>query len=100
MDQLSAHLPDITKLCSDYGVRHLYAFGSVLGADFKDDSDIDLIVDFFPMISTGYADNYYGLKFSLENVFKRKVDLLEEHAIKNPYFLQVVNSQKQLLYGN
>ena len=46
-----------------------------------------------------YADNYFDLKFSLEEILKREIDLLEEKSIKNPYFLEVVNHQKQLIYG-
>ena len=100
MNQLSAYTTHIHKLCSTYGVRHLYAFGSVLTDKFNSESDIDLMVDFLPINSAEYADNYYELKFSLENILNRKIDLLEEKAIKNPFFLQVVNSQKQMLYGN
>lgn len=100
MDQLSNHINDITKLCSTYGVKHLYAFGSVLTDKFNSQSDIDFIVDFFPINLADYADNYYDLKFSLEDILNRKIDLLEEKAIKNPYFLQVINSKKQVLYGN
>jgi predicted nucleotidyltransferase len=46
-----------------------------------------------------YADNYFDFKFSLEDIFNRPVDLLEEQAIKNPYFKQVVNQSKELVYG-
>jgi predicted nucleotidyltransferase len=46
-----------------------------------------------------YADNYFDLKFSLQDVLKRPIDLLEEKAIKNPYFKESVNSQKLLVYG-
>jgi predicted nucleotidyltransferase len=46
-----------------------------------------------------YADNYFDFKFSLQEIFKRPVDLLEEKAIKNPYFRQNVNNQqRQLVY--
>jgi predicted nucleotidyltransferase len=47
-----------------------------------------------------YADNYYDLKFSLEDIFKKPVDLLEEKAIKNPYFLEAVNKNRRLIYGH
>jgi predicted nucleotidyltransferase len=100
MDQLSAYINDINRLCSVHGVRYLYAFGSILTDKYGDQSDIDLIVDLFPISTADYADNYYGLKFSLEKVFNRKVDLLEEKAIKNPYFLESVNNKKRVLYGN
>jgi predicted nucleotidyltransferase len=33
------------------------------------------------------------------SIFNRPVDLLEAQAIKNPYFKQVVNQTKQLVYG-
>jgi predicted nucleotidyltransferase len=46
-----------------------------------------------------YGDNYYNLKFSLENILKRRIDLLEEKAIKNPYFRKIVDENKVLVYG-
>ena len=98
MDELKKYLYDIEHLCSQYKVNKLYAFGSVLTDRFNKNSDIDFIVDFQPLDILQYADNYYNLKFSLENILHRPVDLLEEKAIKNPYFLQVVNSKKKLVY--
>ena len=80
-------------------VKSLYAFGSVLTDGFAKQSDIDLIVDFSNIGVEDYADNYYDFKFSLQELFKRPVDLLEEKAIKNPYFRQFVNRKRQLVYG-
>jgi predicted nucleotidyltransferase len=80
-------------------VKALYAFGSVLTDRFKEDSDIDLIVTFNDIPVEDYADNYFDFKFSLQDIFNRQVDLLEEQAIKNPYFKKNVNSTKQLIYG-
>jgi predicted nucleotidyltransferase len=77
----------------------LYAFGSVLNSNFNINSDIDLIVDFMDVDVNDYADNYFDLKFSLQDIFKRPVDLLEEQAIKNPYFRQAVDQTKELVYG-
>ena len=47
-------------------------------------SDIDFLVEFLPVNSKEYADNYYDLKFSLERMLNRKIYLLEETTIKNP----------------
>lgn len=94
------HIEDITRLCSEHKVKELYAFGSVLTDKYNNESDIDLIVDFEAMDVLNYADNYYDLKSSLQDVLKRPVDLLEERAIKNPYFKQVIHQQKQLIYGH
>ncbi|MBY0481278.1 MAG: nucleotidyltransferase domain-containing protein [Chitinophagaceae bacterium] len=100
MNQLSIHINDINKLCYNHSVKNLYVFGSVLTENFNSDSDIDFLVEFFPVNSKEYADNYYDLKFSLEHVLNRKIDLLEEIAIKNPYFLQSIQNKKQIVYGN
>jgi len=66
---------------------------------FNNESDIDLIVDFSNIDVEDYADNYFDFKFSLQDILNRTVDLLEEKAIKNPYFKQTVTKQKQLIYG-
>ena len=100
MTEIEEHMSDINKLCSTYKVKQLYAFGSILTDKFNKDSDIDLIVVFEPIDIAQYADNYYDFKFSLEDVFQKPVDLLEDKAIKNPYFRQVVNKQRQLIYGH
>lgn len=81
-------------------VKQLYAFGSVLTDRFNEESDIDLIVDFEPIELSQYADNYYELKFSLEDVLQKPVDLLEKKAIRNPYFKQILASQRHLIYGH
>jgi len=100
MTVIDKHTRDIQRLCSQHRVKRLYAFGSVLTNQFNNTSDIDLIVDFEPQDIDHYADNYFNLKFALEDTFKRKIDLLEEKAIINPYFKQAIESQRQLIYGN
>jgi predicted nucleotidyltransferase len=99
MNTLSAYKNEINALCANHKVRSLYAFGSVLTPNFNTNSDIDLIVDFKEIDVKDYADNYFDFKFSLQDIFNRPVDLLEEQAIKNPYFKQVVNQTKELVYG-
>jgi uncharacterized protein len=99
MDQINKYRAEISKLRKTHKVKSLYAFGSVLTDWFNADSDVDLIVDFTPMQVEDYADNYFDFKFSLQEIFERPVDLLEEKAIKNPYFLENVNQHRQLVYG-
>ena len=99
MNLIENHSKDITELCKTYKVKSLYAFGSVLTDKFNNESDVDLIVDFQQLDVLDYGDNYYQLKFSLENIFKRNIDLLEQKAIKNPYFIKTLNQNKKLIYG-
>ncbi len=89
----------IVSLCKQYRVKRLFVFGSVLTQRFNKNSDIDIIVDFEDIDLYKYADNYFDLKAALELLFKRKVDLLEDKAIKNPFLRQSIDTTKQLIYG-
>jgi uncharacterized protein len=100
MNLIESHITEIEKLCADHNVKQLYAFGSILTNQFDDESDIDFVVGFNPMDVLMYADNYFGLKFSLQKIFNRPIDLLEEKAIKNPYFRNSLNHQRKLIYGH
>lgn len=88
----------IEKLCVHLKVKRLYAFGSVLTDQFNSESDIDFIVDFEAMEIENYADNYFDLKFSLQDILKRPVDLLEEKTLKNPYFIQSISQNRTIVY--
>lgn len=99
MNLIERHKKAILNLCKTHKVKSLYAFGSVLTNEFSNDSDVDLVVDFEQLDVLDYGDNYYDLKFSLEKILKRSVDLLEEKAIKNPFFRKSLNQNKQLIYG-
>ena len=96
---LEIYKDSIGDLCERHHVNSLYAFGSVLTDRFNDKSDVDMIVSFKKMPLEDYTDNYYDLKFTLQEILQRPIDLLEEQAIKNPYFIQNVNQNKHLIYG-
>ncbi|MDR1881149.1 MAG: nucleotidyltransferase domain-containing protein [Tannerellaceae bacterium] len=99
MEVLYPYITEIERLCRQYHVKSLYAFGSVLTERFNADSDVDLVVDFEDIPVEVYADNYFDFKFSLEDMLKRRIDLLEEKAIRNPYFRKSITPTKQLIYG-
>ncbi len=99
MTELDLYSRDIAILCEAHKVKHLYAFGSVLTEKFNKESDIDLIVDFANISLEDYADNYFDFKFSLQDILKRPIDLLEEKAIKNPYLKNSIHQNSKLLYG-
>ena len=89
----------LQNLCQQNKVRSLYVFGSVLTDKFNDNSDIDLIVDIDANDQFEYADNYFNLKFALQDIFKRPIDLLENKAIKNPIIKENIDRSKQLIYA-
>ncbi|MEA3445377.1 MAG: nucleotidyltransferase domain-containing protein [Bacteroidota bacterium] len=88
----------IKGLCERYKVKFLFAFGSVLTDKFKSDSDIDFLVDISANNPMDYAENYFDLKFELEDLLKRPIDLLEQKGLKNSYLIQNINRSKRILY--
>jgi len=99
MSVIDKNIEKIKTLCNKHKVSKLFVFGSVLTDKFKSSSDIDFVVDFSEVDIYNYADNYFDLKKSLENLLNRQVDLLEEKAIRNPYLKKTIDSSKKLIYG-
>jgi predicted nucleotidyltransferase len=97
---LDRYKDDINKLCFQNKVKTLYVFGSVLTNQFTTKSDIDLVVDIDSIDPFDYADSYFNLKFALQDLFKRKIDLLENKAIKNQYIRENIEQSKMLIYGS
>ena len=99
MSVIDRNIEKIRTLCNKHNVSKLFVFGSVLTDKYRQSSDIDFIVDFSEIDIYDYADNYFNLKSSLEDLLNRQVDLLEEKAIRNPYLRQTIDSSKRLIYG-
>lgn len=94
------HLEELRALCRTHRVAELYLFGSAASGAFKpESSDLDFLVTFEPMTALEHYHAYFGLIQDLEALFKRSVDLLEEKAIKNPYFREEVEETRVPLYA-
>ena len=99
MGFLAGYVEPIQKLCEAYQVKALYSFGSVNSDQFNADSDIDFLVDLDITDPLIYADNYFNLKFNLEKILHRSIDLLEDKSLKNPYLRSKIDETKALIYG-
>ena len=69
----------LTKLQEKYRVKALGIFGSYVTGKATDDSDLDLLVEFHGDLT---FDNYMDLKFFLEDLFDKKIDLVIRDDIK------------------
>jgi predicted nucleotidyltransferase len=98
MNPIEQHRENILMLCKLHHVSRLYLFGSALTSHFNDDSDIDLLIQFGDVNLADYFSNYMDLKEKLEELFQRPVDLVEEQAVRNPIFRQVLNREKKMIY--
>ncbi len=76
LNLLQAHKAEIV---SRFGVRRLALFGSTARDEAREDSDVDVLVDFSePATFRGYM----GLKFFLEEMFHTSVDLVCDDAVR------------------
>ena len=90
----------LAVLCRQYRVRRLALFGAAVGEDFDPErSDLYFLVEFEPLPPGTYADTYFGLLEALQQLFGRPVDLVDDSAIKNPYFRESVERSQALLYA-
>ncbi|MBS3742625.1 MAG: nucleotidyltransferase domain-containing protein [Candidatus Cloacimonetes bacterium] len=86
-------------LCRKHNVKYIYAFGSVVNDTFcKATSDIDLIVELNEPDPVERGEKLMSLWDKLENLFNRKVDLLTDSSVHNPYLRKSIDSNKILVY--
>lgn len=78
-------LEAIRLACVRHGVTRLRVFGSATTEHFDQASDVDFLVDFAPDNPNLFHD-YFDLKFELERITGRPVDLVDASAVRNPYF--------------
>ncbi len=95
---INEYINDINILCKLHKVRTLFVFGSAITDKFRPDSDIDFIVDINSNDPIDYAENYFDLKFKLQDLFKKPIDLLEQKGIRNSHLMQSINNSKRILY--
>jgi len=98
---LHEHQAEIQRLCAHFGVRTLEIFGS--GSESKrfdaKSSDLDFLVVFQQMPLEQYADAYFGLLDGLQVTLGRPVDLVMPEAIRNPYFRQKIDQEREIVYA-
>lgn len=100
MHLITDNLQKIIALCKKYNVKSLYVFGSILTPRFNENSDVDFSATFNhdpdPLIA---GENFMDFYMALEDIVGRKIDLVDEDYLRNPYFIEELNETKQLIYG-
>jgi predicted nucleotidyltransferase len=96
---VSLDFPALPSICREHRVRSLDVFGSVATGRFDPaHSDVDVLVTFEDMEAGLYADAYFGLHAALETLFARRVDLLTDRSIENPFLRRSVEATRRRLY--
>jgi uncharacterized protein len=81
----------------NYGVRHVGLFGSYARQAARDDSDVDLVVEFEADKKT--LRNFFSFKRYLEKGFGRTVDLGMESALKPIELPGLLSAVETILSG-
>ena len=91
----------LVKFCEHWGIAELSLFGSVLRDDFRDDSDVDLLITFVPSARKGLL-TIARMQNELEILLKRKVDLVSKKSIEhshNSVRRQAILTSALVIYG-
>ena len=95
IELVAERLSAVHDLCRKNYVKQLELFGSAATGEFDPaHSDIDLLVQFEPEAPVHFLD----FLIELEDLFGRKVDLLEASAVRNPYLIREINRQRVPVY--
>jgi uncharacterized protein len=98
--QIGLKREQIAELCRRHQVRRLALFGSAARQDFDPKrSDLDFLVEFQPLAPGTYARTYFGLLEALQQLFGRRVDLVEAGSVRNPYIRQEIETWQETLYA-
>jgi predicted nucleotidyltransferase len=90
-------LEQIAGVCRKYGACQLSLFGSILGLDFRPDSDIDLLVSFSPGTRISLL-GIANMEADLSAILGRPVDLRSPEDLSK-YFRHEVTRRAQWLHA-
>ena len=103
MKLIEMNIDRIAALCRKYKVAKLWVFGSILTPRFNDSSDVDFSVNFddetINREGLDWADIFFDFMHELEDLFGRRIDLVCDDAVRNPYFRKELDKTKRLIYG-
>jgi uncharacterized protein len=93
------HIPkdQIAELCRRWKISELSIFGSVLGDDFRNDSDVDVLIQLEP--NHGWGWEIFDLQAELTSLLGRKVDLVFKDGLRNPIRRRHIMNSRQVLYA-
>jgi hypothetical protein len=84
---------EIFRMAARHGVSGIRVFGSAARGEYKEDSDIDLLIEV-----TGPTTPWFpgGLADELEKFLGRRVDIVELDAIREPLRQKILREAIQL----
>jgi hypothetical protein len=85
----------IEEFCQRYHIRRLLLFGSVLRDDFKENSDVDVLVEFESGHIPGLI-RFAGMEIELSKILGRKADLNTSGFLSHHFRDEVLSNTEEL----
>lgn len=98
-DRCKVTRSQIIRFCQHWHIIEFALFGSVLRDDFREESDIDVLVTLAPNHGLNLFD-WIDMQQELEDLFKREVDLVDKRGLKNPYRRSEILNTHQVIYAS
>ncbi len=93
---LELPIVEIEKICKKYYICKLSVFGSFIHGSASRESDVDVLVEFLPGHTPGFA--FGGIENELSQLLDRKVDLQTAESLSK-YFREDVIAEAVTIYA-
>ncbi len=97
MSELNIKIPseEIESFCQHYQVRRMSLFGSIIRDDFREESDVDVLVQFYPDARVSFM-TLSRMQRELTAIFQRPVDLVPQDGLKSVIRSQVLSTAQEI----
>ena len=96
-------LPELAEIFKKHQVKKAYVFGSAVTDRFSNESDVDFLIE--PQEEADEPDPVvrgellWDLYYALQDLLRRKVDMVTKDSLTNKYFIQELNRTAVPIYG-
>jgi predicted nucleotidyltransferase len=87
----------ISSFCRKWKITEFSLFGSALRDDFKNGSDVDVLVSFSQRAGWSLLD-LAKMEQELKDIFGREVDLVEKEGLRNPFRRHSILSTREVIF--
>ena len=95
---ISIPMDKISEFCRKWKISEFALFGSVLRADFRPESDVDVLINFTEDADWTLYDRI-DMADELKDILGREVDLVTKKSLRNPFRRHSILSTKKVLYA-
>ena len=89
---------DIVRICEKYRLTELSIFGSAIREDFKDDSDVDILISYEDVWQNDPFDELY-IEREFTELLNREVDIVDKDGLKNPIRREEILTTREVVYA-